>query len=99
MSKSLEDQIRAATQLFEDFQGRRPRWDDEIVQIAGLTEPTVALAVGKFSGIGYKKLGDGKLYYHDFSKANLPRIYVAADGKQIFLHGGIYKLTERGFIS
>lgn len=98
MKKSLEEQERLACQLFEDFQDRKPRWDTEIVRVAGLTVPTVGIEVGRFSGIGYRKLGDGKLYYHDFSKSNLPRIFVNADGKQIYIVGGSYKLTDRGFI-
>lgn len=95
---SIDEQTRQACQLFEDFQKRAPRWDSEIVKVGDLAAPTVALAIGRFVGISYKKLGDGKLYYHDFSKSNPPQIFFNAAGNQIYIHGGGYKLTERGIV-
>lgn len=87
------DQARA---LFRAFQGRDPR-GRELAQLGGVAlGPAVALEVGAALSIGYKALGDGKRYYHEF-EGPLPRLYVSGDGRQIFMVGGIYQFTSRGF--
>ena len=94
---NVEDQRRQAIDLFEKFHGRLPR-GDELVKVGGLAVPTVGLEVGHFVGIGYKSLGDGKDYFHEFSKLNRPLIYVNPDGRQIYILKGGYRFSERGFL-
>lgn len=89
-------EVNAAAKLFRRFQYRQPT-GDEIVQVGGLLKPVVALAVGTAVSIGYKALGDGKDYYHEF-EGTRPKLYVNAAGDQIYFLGGSYRFTERGFI-
>ncbi len=93
---SDQAEIEKAISLFRRFQYRAPR-RGEIVSVGGLVKPSVALVVGTAISIGYKALGDGKDYYHEFEGA-LPRVLVNAAGDQIYLLGGEYRFTERGFI-
>jgi hypothetical protein len=87
-----------AQRLFRRFQGhyRKPGKTD-LILIDALAKPVVALEVGTATAIGYKALGNGKYYDHEF-EGHLPKIYVNADGDQIFFLGGEYRFTDRGFI-
>ena len=87
------DQARA---LFRAFHRREPR-GREVAELGASQGPVVALEAGPALSIGYKALGDGKRYYHEF-EGSLPRLYVSGDGRQIFMVGGIYRFTGRGFI-
>lgn len=89
-------ELEKAIRLFRRFQYRAPK-KDEIVEVGGLVKPAVALAVGNAVSIGYKAIGDGKDYYHEF-EGRLPKIYVNAAGDQIYFLGGQYVFTDRGFI-
>jgi hypothetical protein len=85
-----------AVALFKAFQLREPR-RGEIVQLGGLERPVTALEVGAVVGLAYKALRDGKRYFHEFD-APRARLFVSADGKQIFFEGGVYKFSPRGFL-
>lgn len=89
-------ELKQAQNLFRDFQYRAPR-GQEIITVGGLVKPVVALAVGTAVSIGYKALGDGKDYYHEFEGAR-PKVFVNAAGDQIYFLGGEYRFTRRGFI-
>lgn len=89
-------ELDKARALFKAFQYRYPR-GDEIIQIAGLEKPQLALLVGTGVSIGYKAAGNGKDYYHEFSSP-LPKLYVTADGEQAYFIGGGYRFTARGFL-
>lgn len=89
-------EVEQARHLFRRFQYRAPV-GDEIVQVGGLVKPVVALAVGTAVSIGYKALGDGKDYYHEF-EGRRPKVFVNAAGNQIYFLGGEYRFTDRGFI-
>lgn len=95
MSDLPSDYARAVS-LFRDFQHRAPR-RGEIVQLGGFQAPVTALEVGTAVSVGYKALGDGKKYYHEFEGRH-PRLFVSADGLQAFFEGGIYQFTSRGFL-
>jgi hypothetical protein len=95
MSEAPAD-LEQAIALFQKFQGRAPR-GDELCQVGGLVKPQTALEVGQLISIGYKALGDGKDYYHEFS-APKARVFVSADGRQIYFVGGNYRFSERGFL-
>jgi len=96
MSTIAEQQAEARA-LFKSFHHREPR-PNELVLVGGLTQPTVALEVGQFLGIGYKSVGDGKDYYHDFNARNRPSVYVNPHGLQIYILGGGYRFSRWGFI-
>lgn len=91
-------ELAQARNLFKRFQGRyRTPQKSDIVEIGGLVKPVVALEVGTALAIGYKALGDGKYYDHEF-EGRLPKVYVNAAGDQIYFLGGEYRFTDRGFI-
>lgn len=96
MSDADPDEIRKAQRLFKGFQFRYPR-GNELVQLETMKKPVVALEVGTAISIGYKAIGNGKDYYHEF-EGRRPRVYVNADGNQVYFLGGIYRFTDRGFI-
>lgn len=97
MSESADPgELEKARQLFRRFQYRQPK-NGELILVGGLVKPAVALAVGTAVSIGYKALGDGKDYYHEFEGAR-PKVFVNAAGDQIYFLGGEYRFTDRGFI-
>lgn len=92
-------QWEVARRLFKRFHERDPvEQRREIIKVGGLVTPTVALEVGPAVGLSYKALGDGKDYFHEFSKTNRPLVYVNSDGRQIYILEGGYEFTERGFL-
>jgi hypothetical protein len=93
---SNEAELERARRLFKSFQKRDPR-GQELVTVGGLVHPVVALEVGTAVAIGYKALGDGKDYYHEF-EGRRPKVLVNAAGDQIYFLGGEYLFTDRGFI-
>lgn len=86
---------KAAT-LFKSFHERNPA-PSEIVSIEqnGAEE---CLAVGEVYGIMYKVKGTPEPYLHKFGTTKRPKLFVSADGKQIYIVKGQYKFTYRGFI-
>lgn len=84
-----------AVRLFKDFHARNPR-GTEIATIAQ-DAPENALLVGELYGIMYKTKETKEPYLHRFSRPKA-KLYVSADGKQIYIVGGKYKFTDRGFI-
>lgn len=91
-------QLAEARRRFEEFHERPAQGVNDIVNIGGLTVPTLGLAVGDFYAITYRAVGDGHLYTHQFGSKNRPLVYVNSDGRQVYILGGEYKFTERGFI-
>jgi hypothetical protein len=94
---SEEQQLAQARARFADFHGRAPRYG-EIIAIEGLTVPTLGLAIGHMTAIGYHAAGTGKFFSHDFSSARRPVLFVNSDGRQVYILKGGYRFTERGFI-
>jgi hypothetical protein len=90
------DELQQARRLFKAFHGRDPR-GQEIAQLGPAAGVPVALEVGQLLSIGYKALGDGKAYFHEFDSPRA-KVYVSPDGRQIFLAGGLYRFSDRGFI-
>lgn len=88
---SLRD---SAIELFKKFHHRAPKRGQ--IALLGM-EPEEALLVGKFTRIAYCAL-DGKEYIHTFNKRNRPHVFVSSDGRQIYILGGGYRFTERGFV-
>ena len=90
------DELQQARRLFRSFQGRDPR-GREIAQLGPAVGVSAALEVGQLLSIGYKALGEGKAYFHEFDSPRA-KVYVSPDGRQVFLVGGLYRFSDRGFI-
>lgn len=86
---------RRAAQAFADFTGRKPtrvtraRLDDSNVN---------GWKMGPAVGIAYEATRDGEKaqYFHEFAKAARPDLVARDDGRQLYLTGGKYTVTERG---
>jgi hypothetical protein len=93
------EQYNAARKLFEDFHERAPDIKrSELVWVGGLLVPTIALEVGTLLSVGYKSVGDGVAYHHEFSRLNRPRLYSNASADQLYILGGGYRFSERGIL-
>jgi len=97
LQQELDRQMPEARRRFEDFHYRKPK-EGEIANIGGLIVPTLGLEVGEFIGIGYKSVGNGVEYYHEFSGRNRPLVFVNSDGRQLYILKGGYQFTRRGFV-
>jgi len=87
---------RKAVSLYKDFHGEHPKHVDDW----DIVVPSVALQVGKVTGIMYKTKMDGKVqeFLHEFTGKAQPILASSADGKQLLILGGDYKFTERGIV-
>jgi hypothetical protein len=83
-----------ARRLFESFHNKQHD-PLKIVEISGGSG--TAIAVGRLIGLSYRPVSGTKEYYHDFA-VPLPRLFVSADGRQIFVEGGGYRFSDRGFL-
>lgn len=87
--------FRKAAQAFEAFSGHKARR----VTATRLTDENVAgWRMGPVVGIAYEARRDGKTdrYFHEFAKSARPDLVSSDNGKQLFLTGGNYTVTERG---
>lgn len=86
-----------AARAFEDFTGRKPvklrqeKLDDG---------PVVGWEMGPLVGVAYEAVRDGKKdrYFHEFAEKSRPRLVSREDGRQLYIAGGKYKVTERGVV-
>lgn len=84
-----------AARAFEAFTGDKARR----VTSAQLADENVSgWRMGPVVGIAYEAKRDGQTdrYFHEFSKTARPDLVSADDGKQLFITGGSYTVTERG---
>jgi hypothetical protein len=88
-------EVDEAVRRFRDFHKRDPN-GREIVRLE--SKPALALEVGHLVGIAYRPVSDlrGRPNYHDF-QAPFARLFVSYNGRQIFVVGGGYTFTGRGF--
>lgn len=87
--------FRRSAQAFEDFTGHRA----SKVTRAQLPNADVnGWRMGPVVGIAYEAVRDGqrKQYFHEFAKPARPNLVAREDGKQLFITGGKYTVTERG---
>lgn len=87
--------VKRAGQAFEDFTGRKPTK----VRRYNLPDHNVAgWQMGPMVGVAYEATRDGKTqqYFHEFKKAARPNLIAQDDGKQLYIEGGKYKVTDRG---
>lgn len=86
---------RRAIDAYREFTGHEP--DTElIIPIEDGDIP--AYALGKLEGVAYEATRDGKTekYFHEFGRKARPLLAVKDDGKQLFIAGGAYEVTDRG---
>ena len=86
---------RKATALYRGFTGKAPK---VLKKINVPPLPETALAIGKVFGIMYSVDATGERFHHEFVGKARPLLIVAADGRQVFLSGGAYTFTKRGFV-
>lgn len=90
-----KDQEARARALFRAFHKRDPK-ENELALLGDLKTPTVALECGPLVGLAYRALGDDN--FHEFTRAGDPRVFVSWNGSQIYILGGAYRFTDRGFV-
>lgn len=86
---------RRAAKAFEDFTGHkavkvtRSRLDDSDVN---------GWKMGPVVGIAYEAKRDNKTqrYFHEFDAKTRPDLIARDDGRQLYIAGGKYKVTDRG---
>jgi len=84
-----------AAKAFQAFSGHRPTG----VKRARLPDTDVSgWRMGPVVGIAYEARRDGKTqqYFHEFAKPARPDLVSRDDGRQLFISGGNYTVTERG---
>jgi hypothetical protein len=87
--------LAQAKRLYKGFTGRSPR---TLKQLAIPALPATGLAIGRVFGIMYDVAATGERFQHEFKGKSRPLLVVADDGKQVFLIGGSYTFTQRGFV-
>jgi len=87
--------VTRATALYRGFTGKAPK---VLKKINVPPLPETALAIGKVFVIMYSVDATGERFHHEFVGKARPLLIVAADGRQVFLSGGAYTFTNRGFV-
>lgn len=84
-----------AAKAFEDFTGHKA---SKLRAVKLPDENVAGWEMGPVVGIAYQAKRDGKTqqYFHEFKKAARPRLVSQDDGKQLYIEGGKYKVTDRG---
>jgi hypothetical protein len=86
---------RRASRAFEDFTGRKARK----VTVEKIDDgPVTGWEMGPLVGVAYEAVRDGQRdrYFHEFAKSARPRLVARDDGRQLYIAGGRYNVTERG---
>lgn len=87
--------LARAKALYKGFTGETPK-TLKMLPVPAL--PKVGLAIGKIFGILYQVDATGERFHHEFKGKARPTLIVASDGKQVFMRGGAYTFTKRGFV-
>lgn len=85
-----------AAKLFEAFHGYPPAAGQLPYIQQDRAEQT--LEIGSVYGIMYKVPEVPEPYLHKFNARSRPRLFVSANGRQIYILNGVYRFTDRGFI-
>jgi hypothetical protein len=86
---------RRAIKAFEDFKGEKPAK----LRRSRLPDTDVTgWEMGPMVGVAYEARRDGKTqqYFHEFKAKARPRLVAQDDGRQLYIDGGRYKVTDRG---
>lgn len=84
-----------AAKAYEDFTGHKPRQ----VKRSRLDDTDVnGWKMGPVVGIAYEATRDNETqrYFHEFNKKTRPDLIARDDGRQLYIDGGKYKVTDRG---
>jgi hypothetical protein len=92
---STASAIGRAAKLYTGFTGKAPK---TLKRLSVPDAPKAALAIGKVFGIMYSVDATAERFHHEFKGKARPTLIVANDGKQVFLRGGAYTFTQRGFV-
>lgn len=93
---SEADELSRARNLFRAFHGRAAT-ANEVIVIDPSRKPIVALEVGALNALTYRAKGSGELFEHQFEKP-FGKVFVSYDGAQVFVIGGGYRFTPKGFV-
>lgn len=95
MGKPNPISVWRAKKAFEDFTGHKATKSHSVE----LDSNSVAgYRLGSLVGVAYEATRDGETdqYFHRFKKSARPELVSRADGKQLYIAGGKYKVTDRG---
>lgn len=87
--------LSRAKKAFQEFSGHRAKR----VYKTPLDEGEVSgYRLGSLLGVAYEAKRDGKTdrYFHEFGKKARPDLVVRDDGKQLYVSGGRYEVTDHG---
>lgn len=90
----LFSKLRAA-KAYYDFTGHKPK---SVTRSRLDKSPVAGYRMGDVVGIAYEARRDGKTdqYFHRFKKRVRPELVARSDGKQLYISGGKYRVTDRG---
>lgn len=93
---SSRSRVARAADLFERFTGHGATRGERV----RIVVPDVALVVGTLDGLLYTAVRDGieERYIHEFAKRDRPILAASADGRQLMIVGGGYRMTELGIV-
>lgn len=86
-------QLEAARKLSRDFHEREPRG---VTRVAA-PSTKVGMVLGVLEGVIYRT-PDGTRYLHEFRGSARPKLAATHDGRQLIVHGGRYRMTDRGIV-
>lgn len=90
---ALRQRVDAARKLSRDFHEREP----SSVRRVAAPSTTVGMVLGVLEGVIYRT-PDGVRYLHEFRGSARPKLAATHDGRQLIVHGGRYRMTERGIV-
>lgn len=90
---ALRQRIEAARKLSRDFHEREPK----SVRRVAAPSTTVGMVLGVLEGVIYRT-PDGTRYMHEFRGSARPKLAATHDGRQLIVHGGRYRMTDRGIV-
>ena len=88
-------ELEQAATLYEAFTDQAP---GAVRKLDVPDMPNAALAVGKVFGIMYSVDATGERFHHEFKPHAQPLLLVAPDGRNVYVHGGAFTFTSRGFV-
>lgn len=90
---ALRQRIDAARKLSRDFHEREPTG----VRRVAAPSTTVGMVLGVLEGVIYRT-PDGTKFLHEFRGSARPKLAATHDGRQLIVHGGRYRMTDRGIV-
>jgi L-arabinose isomerase len=92
--QQVEQQLAKAKTLFETFAGSLPTQIQR--KSVARSVPDVMVDLGALRGVIYTKDHQGckQTYIHFMDHP--PRLLCDSDGRQLYVHGGSYRITRRG---